>query len=408
MLPITLVFPWFVVAGAAGAAAMVVAHLIALRTRAPRPLPTARFVPRASDRTAVIERRPRDKALLALRAGALLLAGLALAGPVTVVGERELVRVAIADYANARDTTEVADSVRAIEGARVVESSPQRSLTGAFVQALQLAGELGQRGHPVQLSLISPLTEANVDSATLAVRGLWPARVRLVPVAAAPEAPRSYTALFRGPVNDPLRFAVAQLNATAAATDTIIVSRLPPTPADSAMAERGHAVVHMPPGGISTAFAATARADTVYGLAVEAYTMITALERGSRVVSLDVEPGTTHVVARWIDGAAAAVERSLGAGCVREVGFAVPDAGDIVVSRSFHRVLSAIAAPCGVHLRSTPLGGTQRAALAGTGDEQAVFRPVRSAVAPSPAAPLLLLLVVAMLVAELIVRRRRT
>jgi hypothetical protein len=407
MFPVALLFPWFAVAGAAGATAMVVAHLISLRTRAPRPLPTARFVAGASERTAVFERRPQDNALLALRAGALLLAGVGLAGPVITVAEGEPVRVLIADYANARDSAEVGDSVRAIEGARVIDLRDQWSLTGAFVEALRRAGELGQRGHPVQLSLVSPLIEANVDSATLAVRALWPARVQLVPVAAAPAASRSYAALFRGGVDDPLRFAVARLSATAAATDTVLVSRLPLTAADSAMAGRGHAVVHMPPTGISAVFAAASRADTVYGLAVEAYTMIAVLERLSRLVPLEPGSATGLVVARWIDGAPAAVERSLGAGCVREVGFAVPAVGDLVVSRSFHRVLSVITAPCGAQRRSAVLGDRQRAALAGTGAEQTVFRPIHSQAAFSPAAPLLLLLAVGMLLAELIVRRKR-
>jgi hypothetical protein len=54
-----------------------------------------------------------------------------------------------------------------------------------------------------------------------------------------------------------------------------------------------------------------------------------------------------RVIARWLDGTPAAHENVLGAGCVRTIGFDVPDIGDFVLTPSFQRLLSVLVGPCG-------------------------------------------------------------
>jgi hypothetical protein len=53
-----------------------------------------------------------------------------------------------------------------------------------------------------------------------------------------------------------------------------------------------------------------------------------------------------RVVARWANGAVAAREIAYGSGCIRTVGFDVPDVGDFVLTPSFQRIASELLAPC--------------------------------------------------------------
>ncbi len=73
-------------------------------------------------------------------------------------------------------------------------------------------------------------------------------------------------------------------------------------------------------------------------------------ERGALVVSTfvrTVTPAAGRVIARWIDGAPAATERVLGAGCVRDVAIPLPRAGDLALRESTRRLVAALAEPCG-------------------------------------------------------------
>jgi hypothetical protein len=55
----------------------------------------------------------------------------------------------------------------------------------------------------------------------------------------------------------------------------------------------------------------------------------------------------TRVVARWSDGTPAAIETTLGDGCVREIGVGVPLAGDLTLRAPFRHFLAALVEPCG-------------------------------------------------------------
>ena len=58
-------------------------------------------------------------------------------------------------------------------------------------------------------------------------------------------------------------------------------------------------------------------------------------------------PKQGRVVARWSDGASAAVESPIGTGCVRTVGIGIPIAGDVTLQPAFQSIASEMLAPCG-------------------------------------------------------------
>ena len=72
-----------------------------------------------------------------------------------------------------------------------------------------------------------------------------------------------------------------------------------------------------------------------------------------------------RVVARWVDGEPAAIERPLGGGCVREIAIAVPGIGDLALRESLRRLLAALAEPCGGVRRLTALSDSAMAVLRG-------------------------------------------
>lgn len=404
----TFLFPWFAVAGVAAALAVVAAHLITERARQPRTLPTARFVTPARVSSAMVERRPRDLLLMTLRSLVLLAAGLALARPVFAPPAREPVRLVIADFAGAHDSAEVRDSAVAAGNGRVIEWRASRSLTGALLTAYTEAQELAARGHEVGLSVVSPFTAASVDSATLAVRALWPSRIALVPVAAPPPDRRATSVVIRGASDDVLLASLSLAGSPPGAPDTVWISRDAIDPADAALAARGHAVVHWPRAGGTELFDRAPTADTSYGIAVEGYTLVAPLERSAHLASDHDTATGVRVIARWVDGEPAALERNVGAGCMREIGFAAPEDGDLPLSSGFLRVLRSLTAPCGAMRRDTALTTRERAALAGSGAEFASLRPVRAGISGvAVLSQALLVLALALLAGEMVVRRFR-
>lgn len=406
MTGLTFALPWFAVAGAVAALAIVAAHLITVRTGRPRPLPTARFVERAAERAVVVERRPTDPLLLALRAGALLLAGLALARPVMPIAQREPVPVVIAHLAGALDTAEALERAQSGSGDRVIVSRAT-SLTAPLIQGLQQAAALGSRGHPVSLRVVSAFARSGMDSATLAVRRMWPGQIDVERVPRAADGARAAQVRFVGEADDPLRFGLGLLSVVANARDTVIVTRGIPTSSDSAAAARGHAVVHWPVEGASGPFEAVERPDTVQGLTTGSYTLVAELPRRARL--RDAATGDTGWVAtmRWVDGEPAAVESRLGEGCVRHVGFAAPDAGDLVISPGFQRILRSLVAPCDARISGAHPSDAEIAQLAGTGPREALLRPAFAGAATSIASQVLLAAALVFLLIEMLLRRRR-
>lgn len=415
--------PLFLIAGVAAVAAVVVAHLLIVRDRAPAPLPTTRFVPGVARAAAIFQRRPHDLALLVMRAGALLLAAIGLAGLVVRGGSRSPVTIVAADLANAADPRAAFDSARSLAGGdgRVVlsdsvvrivgarddfdlpaaPSAVPLALTPAMIAAIREAVSLGGRGHPVEIVLVSPLLADGIDSATQAVRALWPASMRLVQIAPLDHPTIPGARLLRAPADDPLRAALALLPVQEGGAVHVVRGEL--TPDDSASAVAGGTIVHWPATSPPGGFRPRNAMDTTGGVTAGPHLVIA---RFSRRWEVAVD-GNARVTARWIDGEPAAVERSLGDGCIREIAIEVPDIGDLVISREFLRFVQELSRPCGAHAVAQPMSREARAMLEGSGPALAMMRPAGMILGRSSLAIAFLSAALLLLLGELALRRRR-
>jgi hypothetical protein len=413
---VTFLAPLWLAAAAASVLGAVALHLITTQRPPAAPLPTARFVPAGDARASSRAARPTDLLLLLLRCAALLLLGTAFAGPVARAASTTFARVIVVDrsrgtLADTRDSAlAVLHSAGAAAGVVIVFDSsataidagasdsltaltpaPRRgSLSAALVSARRAASGLALHTDSIELVIVSPLTTDEIDAASALMVSHWPGRVRLVRTASAKPAAAAVT-LAGDDADDPLRPAIAALNASngPAARSMMRVERGALTAADSAAARRGAAVVSWPVSRVSAPMAQGVWAGTA--------TLVAPLAR----LAL---PADGRTVARWADGAPAAVEQPLGRGCVRSIGIGVPTAGDVALQSAFMAVARALLAPCdGVGAGAAASDSVGRA-FARTGPAA----PAASLQAPdegSPLAPWLIGAALVLLGAELFVRR---
>lgn len=373
--------PGFFYAALAAAAAVVALHLIV--THQPRAvvLPTARFVPDVPAVATSRAVRPYDLFLLLLRVLILLAAGAALARPILKPRRERVARVIVADVsASVASPSEVADSVRRLYRPGDVtvpfdsiahdtirsDSLPRigsgraapGSLSAALVAALRAAPTVREGADSIELVLISALGNAEHDSATAPIRALWPGRARLVHVAG----------------------------------DTVSVSGEPHIWWTS---------VGRPP--LSTA---RSRPDTANAVVADNNVVIAPFQR-RWMFSPDSLRGAT-VIARWVDGEPAAVERANAVGCERSIAIPVDSTGDLVLRPEFIRFRRVLTGPC---RRSVASGGSSApliSSLRGTGGlaSASLFPAPRNI--QSLLAPWLMGAALALSIVELLVRRRRT
>ena len=352
--------PWALVAGALAAVGLVVLHLVARQRPAAYPLPTARFVPDRRTLVSRVSRRPRDLLLLALRVLLVLSAAAAFARPVLSPHRAPRARVllldrstATADHADAlrRARDIIADGVPtqvlafdsvvsrlgAGEGALDSLTRPpapeQRtvgSLSAALAAARRAGADVGSSADSVELVLLSPVTSGELDAATDGIRAMWPGGIRLVRLVAAVDSTAA-PALERRVSDDDVLGPALHGRAVGASPTAVRLVRGPLAEADSAFARRGGVVVRWDSVG--------RRALVPTAVAMGDDVIVAALAR--EVVNDD---GVT--LARWADGASAAVERTLGEGCVRRVGIGVPVAGDLPLSPPFQRMVSGLTDAC--------------------------------------------------------------
>lgn len=412
----TFAAPLLAVLGAGAAAATILLHFIARAQPPERDLPTARFVPLAAVRAPAFERRPSDLRVLALRALAVLLLGMGLAGPAFAPARRALARVvlldrsrAVADHADALararaalrdgDVLVVFDSAARVVTPDSALSAPARSARGSLSTALVIAVRASVRLAPaadsLELVIVSPLVEEEWDAATEHLRTLWPGGVRVTRVAAA-AAPAMGAVSVTAPAADPVRATVALLGARGGAPGARIV-RVRPTAADSAAAAAGGVLVDWP-ADPAERFGARARPDTVGAVATETAVVVAPF---ARTAALAADRGGS-AVAHWVDGEVAATERRLGEGCVREVAVPVASVGDLALRPAMQRFVRAMAAPCGGTPRLAPVpdsvATSRRVSRAG------IVRDVGQG--SRPLVVLLLALGALALVVERLVRRR--
>ncbi|HJU89215.1 MAG TPA: BatA domain-containing protein [Gemmatimonadaceae bacterium] len=373
----TFLAPWFLVAGAVGGLLLVALHLIARQRPRTAPLPTARFVPERQVRAPSRSVWPTDLALMALRLTIVALVAGAFARPQWKERRDGTARVVLADQSRAvASIVEVSDSARRLvrAGAKDVAipfdsgSNAPGSLSAALVAGIRSARQLARGADSVELVVISPFAEEEWDAATDSIRALWPGRIRLVRVAAAASTARTN---------------VARLVSEA------------PTAADSAWArDSGGVVVHWP--------ATESTVDSSGAVSAGDVTVVAPFGRAAIIAD------KARVVARWADGAPAAVEHDVGSGCIRVVGIRPPTSGDLELRASYRRLVSRLTGACGAEARFAPADSARLSRLAG--DRPAVaaagIRATRAEDGRLAAAFLAVALLLALV--ETLLRRRTT
>jgi hypothetical protein len=419
----TFLAPEFFLASLVVAAAVAALHFIV--TRQPRAgiLPTARFVPDLPANATARATRPSDLLLMLLRVLLVLAVGAGLAKPIVKPSRGAEARVILMDVSRSvTDSISLRDSVRALyrnhdalivfdSSARLVSANATDSigripfagargnLSAALIGAMRAASTLRERADSIELVVVSPFAAEEIDAATDSVRSLWKGRAKLVTVrgAANDTASGSERIRIQAGASDPLTISVAQTSINGG----VIVRG---SPSDSIIATDGAKIewpiVHRPTGAV-----ARIKRDTIGGVIAGEALVISAFER-RWTYPADSLRGA-EVVARWIDGEPAAIERQASTGCTRSVAVPVPAVGDLVINRDFIRFVETIAGECAARAAMRPADPSIIASLAGPPSlaSRDAFRPrgdIRSGLAPW-----LLALALAAAITELFVRRRR-
>jgi hypothetical protein len=414
----TFLAPWALVIGGLAAAGTVLLHLVARQRPAAYVFPTTRFIPDRRTLVSRVARRPRDLLLLALRVLLLLAAASAFARPVLSPARDARARVILLDRSRAvASPTQAAAQVRSLiadgvptqlitfdSAAAIVSdvsatldslagdssrpSAAVGSISAALAAARRAAPRVAHAADSVELVLVSPLRAEELDAATDSVRARWPGRIGVVRVAARVDSAAGWTLDRSLDADEPL--APALRHVRVAATPTAVRLRRSASGADSAFARAGGAVV-------------------VWDAAASTPMQPAALAMGDDVVVATMGRGTPRAgrtLARWGDGAPAASEQPLGAGCVRHVVVAIPLAGDLPLRPAFQRIVRGLAAPCSQSGSAVLADSAAVARLIGTGAAASARSLSTDQRQPSPLVPWLLAFALACAVAELLVRAR--
>jgi hypothetical protein len=225
--------------------------------------------------------------------------------------------------------------------------------------------------------IVSPLLSGEIDGATAGIRALWPGRIRVIHVAANADTAARGEVVIEGGKDNPLAVA-----ARGAGHGRPILVRWPSAEA--------------PPGWI-----ARRAVDTVGAVVAGEAAVVFPFERRWM---LDPAMPPVRVIARWVDGQPAAIERQVGERCIRDVAIPVPSRGDLVLRPAFGRFLDQIFAPCGTPTGTAPLGDAEVGKLAGTG-RLAARRAIRVPdLLATPLVPWLLGVALLLAVLEILIR----
>lgn len=372
----TFLAPGFFFASLAVAAGVIALHFIV--TRQPRAgiLPTARFVPDLPATATARATRPSDILLMLLRVLIVLATGAGLAKPIIKPSRGAEARVILADVSrSSKDSSDVRDSVKSLyrnhdvvlafdSSARTVSadslhfSNARGNVSAALIAAMRAGSGLRDRADSMELVIVSPFAAEEFDAATREVRSLWPGKARII---------------------------------TAGAPATIDSAAKPSV----VWPQSGR-----PPGAI-----ARARPDTIGGVLSGDALLVASFER-KWTYPADSLRGA-EIIARWIDGEPAAIERASDGTCTRSVSVPVTPVGDLIIRTDYKRFVRAISSDCTAHASLIPAAPEKVSALAGSGGlaPREAFR-ARSDVTSS-SAPWLIALAIIAAIAELFVRRRR-
>jgi hypothetical protein len=423
----TFLAPIFFYIGLGVAAGAVALHFIVTRQPTSSPLPTVRFVPASSVRVTTLAKVPEHLLVLLVRVLLAVIIGAALARPVLTPERRPVARVVLADVSRdvgsieevrdsavaqlgAGDVLVVFDSAARVmrnaardSAAVLVRSGERGRLSPALIAAQRAGSALRDAADSVELVLVSPLRADEADGATSAIRALWPGRITLVRVAAGADslAPASGFSV-SGASGDPL--VTAALASGAVTGDSMVrVVRGVPSAADSAWAAAApRTLVRWPAGEAPRGWTERTPPDTVAAVVAGEAALVFPLERRWR---LDSTVAITRIAARWVDGEPAAIERSVGEGCIRDVAVPVPGQGDLVLRPAFARFLRALAAPCEGIAGGAALDDARVRELAGEGTLAARGDIRAPDVTATPLVPWLVGAALLLALLELLVRR---
>lgn len=365
---------------AAGAAACAVVALHFIVTRRPRsvPFPTARFVPDAP--VAARERllRLSDMLLLVLRVLAIMLVGVALARPVLTPTREKFVRVIAADVSGATgDVGEVRDSARklmrpgdeliAFDTSAWPVRSPDSlvsragshstgSLSAAVVAALRSGQRVRAGADSVELVVVSPIAATERDRATAAIRTQWPGRARLVRVRATP--------------TDSSDLRPVQANFLDSVRPSFSVPRN--------------------------------RIDTVGAIIAGRNVVVGTFERRWRFTDDSLKGAT--VLARWVDGDAAAIERDRGSTCRKSVLIPLDSTGDMLLRPSFVKLRAFLSRPCQFAI-STPDAALASIISGGSGKLASTSDFPAATDSASPIGRWLIAIAIVLALVEMVLRR---
>jgi hypothetical protein len=408
-----------IVAGVA-ALATIALHFIARSRPVAESLPTARFVPHRPVHARARSMALSDVLLLLLRVAAVLVLGAAVAAPVFAAARGRVTRLILVDRSrDVADVREARDSVRALlrdgdvlvafdtAAARVsgtaIDSAPVDavgSLSSALAMAMRVAAQISAKTDSIELDVVSPLAVEELDDATLKIRAEWPGRVRVVPLRAPTTNARAPRVESNAAQND-IVLAGLSLAGVLRPSGDVRVVRGHATAADSAWArDSGNVLVHWPVSDSAADWQPRATIDAIGGVTSSSGTLI---GRFPRAWTLN-----GRALARWVDGEPAAVEHSIGRGCIRDVGIVFDPASDITLRAPFRQFVARLLEPCGGIRRTERADSAVIGALAG-GSELPRFAPATAlrdrTTESSSRTPWLLGLGALLLIIELVARR---
>jgi hypothetical protein len=423
--------PAYLIASLGVAAAIVALHFIVTRQPRAAILPTARFVPDTPATTVAAAKRPSDLLLMVLRVLLIVAAGAGLAKPVFKPSRGAQARVILVDVSrSARDSMAIRDSVRALwrsQDAVVLFDSSTRLVTGnagdtlerlaptsrrgnlsaALIAALRAGSTLRDRADSLELVIVSPFAKEEFDAATDTIRVLWPGRARLLIAGRSAEdtvGPSGKLGITTD-ASDALAVTVAITRSRS--VQSALIDRGNPEAArtDTTTVRRSEATMIEWPASTRPRFAVARKVvDTVGGIVAGDARVVAAFERKWSFPQDSLRGA--EVIARWVDGDPAAVERVDATGCARSVAIPVTPVGDLVIRHEFVRLVSTLGGPCAWRKALIPADPAAVAKLAGKGGlaPREAFQPLTDT--RSELAPWLFALALAAAIGELFVRRR--
>ncbi|WP_309672786.1 BatA domain-containing protein [Gemmatimonas sp.] len=422
--------PW--IFGVALAAALTITALHFLSVRQPRVLllPTARFVPERDARAVARHAKPSDVLLLLLRVIALLAAGSALAGARCDAQSARTSQLIVIDAAWRADS--VALLSRAMSAA-AVDSVAALELP----VVLWVNGVSNDPGVAIAAAIRESASQAHADPSLAALsltvvmpelvrsrrgwdawRNQWPARIRVVrPV----HAGATDTGAMAGAAFGRVRVMSA---ATTVGTDVVAAAyasrgvsalRTPGADVDDVVVRRettddatnARVTVLWPVSGVPAGWRAALPADSVGALVATGVALVAPWVRTALPPALS---DSVRAIAWWSDGVAAAVERTRGTSCVREVAIAVAPASDLLLSPTADGVLRALRAPCGgigvpAPKESAGTSGVAAATMQASASRFRALNVTARTTQPAWLATALLVMAFVALLAEHVVRR---